>query len=100
MGPEDGEALLLIKGDVHPIHWDLLKEELPVQCHLDQRVAHLAGKQDWLMAAQLHHLIIILCGDKEFLWVWEGGRENELGTDFLLPDVLPPPMSMRSIVGT
>lgn len=45
-GPVDGEALLHIKGDVCPIHWDLLRGELPMQRHLGQGVGHLAGKQD------------------------------------------------------
>ena len=73
----DGEALLHVKGDVYPIHWDFLRGELPMQRHVGQRVGHLAGKQDWLMAVQLHHLIIILGGDKELLWVWEGRRERD-----------------------
>lgn len=75
-GPVDGEALLYIKGDVYSIHWDFLWGELPVQCHVGQRIGHQAGKQDWLMAVQPHHLIIILGGDKELLWVWEGRRER------------------------
>lgn len=76
-GPADGEALLHVEGHGDPIHWNFLRGELPKQCHLGQRVGHLAGKQDRLMAAPLDRLIIILSGPKELLWVWEGRRERE-----------------------